>query len=230
MKNLLFDKPSELLHGRLLASVNFVDENDMKDKEVLDIGCGYGWCELNFLKRGVKRMSAIEISEYDLSTIRQNVKDERLTLKSGSAINLPFSNGAFDTVVSWEVVEHIPKNKEMAMFKEVYRVLKPGGHFYLSTPNKSFFANIFDPAWWLMGHRHYSKEQLVCFAKNNSFAVLDMKIKGRWWNLLGILNMYVAKWIFRRLPFFNQFFLKKEGVEYEKDNGFMNIFVKYKKI
>lgn len=42
MKNILSEKPNEILHGRLLASVNFVDDNDIKNKEILDIGFGYG--------------------------------------------------------------------------------------------------------------------------------------------------------------------------------------------
>lgn len=229
MKNLLFDKPSELLHGRLLASVNFVDDNDIKNKEVLDVGCGYGWCELNFLKRGVKKISAIEISEDDLLTIRQNVKDERLILKTGSAINLPFSNEAFDTVVSWEVIEHIPKNTEADMFKEAYRVLKPGGHFYLSTPNKSFFANIFDPAWWLIGHRHYSLGELFRFAKDTNFKIVESIIVGGWWSLAAIIDLYVAKWLFRRNRFYNDFLNKKEDKEYSIV-GFTNVFVKFKKV
>lgn len=69
-------------------------------------------CELNFLKRGVKKITGIEISENDLTTIKQNIKDERIVLKVGNATSLPFSNEVFDTVVSWEVLEHIPKNTE----------------------------------------------------------------------------------------------------------------------
>ena len=55
MKNILDERPSHDLSGRLLASVQFVEDIDLKDRDVLDIGCGYGWCELNFLGRGVKK-------------------------------------------------------------------------------------------------------------------------------------------------------------------------------
>jgi len=211
MKNLLAEKPNNLLHGRLLASVNFVADTDLAGKEVLDIGCGYGWCEFNFLGRGVKKMSAIEISENDLETIRQNIKDERLALKTGQADNLPFSAESFDTVVSWDVIEHIPKNTEPAMFKEIYRVLKIGGIFYLSTPFKYFFADIFDPAWWLAGHRHYSSAVLRQFARDNNFEVLEIKTAGGWWSLISIIVMYVSKWLFKSAGFFNDFLNRKEN-------------------
>jgi SAM-dependent methyltransferase len=229
MKNLLAEKPTKILHGRLLASINFVSDADLINKEILDIGCGYGWCEYNFLQRGVKKISAIEISENDLTTIKQNIKDERLILKIGDAKNLPFPNESFDTVISWEVIEHIPKNTELSMFKEIYRVLRPGGHLYLSTPHKSFFANILDPAWWLIRHRHYSPKNLYEFAQKSNLQILEIRVTGSWWTLFSVINLYVSKWILRRNKLFTVFWDAKEDQEFS-DNGFVNIFIKLKKI
>ena len=47
---------------------------------------------------------------------------------------LPFADASFDYVVSFQVIEHIAKDKEFV--REVHRVLKPGGKFIVSTPNK----------------------------------------------------------------------------------------------
>ena len=175
-------------------------------------------------------MAGIEVSEKDLETVLQNLKDDKYLFKVGSALNIPFENESFDTVVSFEVLEHIPKNTENKMFSEVNRVLRKGGIFYLSTPCKSFFSTIFDPAWWLIGHRHYSKKELEIFAHKNGFEIISMKVKGGWWNLLELLNMYFSKWVLRRKPVFARFFNKKIDDEYKKENGFMNIFIKLKKI
>lgn len=191
MRNLLNEKPTKTLHGRLLASVNFVSDADLINKEVLDIGCGYGWCELNFLKRDVNKIVGLEISENDLKTAKENVQNDRVDFKVASVVNLPFENKSFDTVVAWEVIEHIPKNTEPLMFKEVYRVLKPGGHFYLSTPHKELFTNILDPAWWLIGHRHYSLKNLSEFVQNNNFEIMETKIVGSWWTLFSIIDLYI---------------------------------------
>jgi SAM-dependent methyltransferase len=229
MKNILNEKPLQALSGRLLASVQFVTDFDLKNKIVLDIGCGYGWCELNFLERGVKNIKGIEISEKDLETIRSNVHDARLDLSVSSATSLPFDDNYFDTIVSWEVIEHIPKDTEKLMFSEVARVLRPGGSFYLSTPNRSFFSNAFDPAWWLVGHRHYSWRQLERLANAEFLSIQEVKIYGGWWSILCQLNMYISKWIFRSKPLFEIFFAKKENNEYAKNNGFLTIFIKFKK-
>lgn len=230
MKNILDEVPAHNLTGRLLASVKFVDDSDLKGKTALDIGCGYGWCELDFLNRGVTKIIGVEQSEKDLETIQKNINNDRLELKVSSATNLPFEPNSFDTIVSWEVIEHIPKGTEKMMFSEVTRVLRPGGTFYLSTPHRSFFSNALDPAWWLIGHRHYSLKQLAKFANDTSSLRIELvNIKGGWWSLLSILNLYISKWIFRRKPIFETFFSEKENLEYVADNGFANIFIKFRK-
>lgn len=230
MKNILDEKPSHNLIGRLLASAQFVNDEDVKGKDILNIGCGFGWCELNFLGRGVRQMTGMEISEEDLKTARENIVDEKVKFCVGSAIELPFPDQSFDTVVSWEVIEHIPKNNENRMFDEVARVLRSGGVFYLSTPHASFFSNMLDPAWWLIGHRHYSRRQLTMYAEKNGFDVVDVKIKGRWWMLFSVLNMYISKWILRRDPLFKDMFSQKDHEEYMADDGFGDIFIKMKKV
>ena len=230
MKNIINEKPSENLNGRLLACSNFVDNSDINGKIILDIGCGYGWCELNFLNRGAKEITAIEKSADDLKTIKNNIKDQKVKLAVSNATNLSFENESFDTVVMWDVIEHIPRGTEPIMFSEVSRVLKQDGYFYISTPYSSFFSKITDPAWWFAGHRHYSKEDITYLAKNNNFEIIKIEIKGSWWTIFSTLNMYVAKWIFKRPPFFSEKLSKRENDEYKKNNGFVVIFVKLKKV
>lgn len=230
MKNIINEKPFGELTGRHLKSVTFVQDDDIAGKDILDIGCGYGWCEVAFLKRNPKAIVGIEISEKDLETIRKNVTDGRVSVEVSGATKLPFQDASFDTVVSWEVIEHIPVGTEKEMFSEVNRVLKPGGSFYLSTPHASFFSNLLDPAWLLVGHRHYSKGQLNRYARNSGLTIEKVEIRGAWWSLFSLINMYVAKWIFRRQSFCNDYFVRKENAEYnESQSGFANIFVQFRK-
>ena len=229
MKNIINEKPSKNLNGRLLACANFVNNNDINKKNILDIGCGFGWCELNFLSRGAREITATEKSEDDLKTVKNNVDNQKVKLIVCDATNLPFINDKFDTVVMWDVIEHIAKKTESKMFFEVHRVLKSGGHFYISTPYASFFSKLTDPAWWLTGHRHYSKEDINKFAKNHGFEIIEIKLGGGWWSVFSTINMYISKWVFQRKPFFEKIFNNKENSEYKRNNGFVNIFVKFKK-
>jgi SAM-dependent methyltransferase len=50
----------------------------------------------------------------------------------GTAERLPFADGALACVVSQEVFEHLPD--PWAAAREVHRVLRPGGLFYVQTP------------------------------------------------------------------------------------------------
>lgn len=230
MKNIINAKPDTELHGRVLYSTQFVDDTDVKNKDILDIGCGFGWFELDALKKGCHKIVGLELSNEDLKTAKENIKDERIEFGVGSAINIPYENKVFDTIVTWEVVEHIPCGSETQMFGEANRVLRDDGMFYLSTPLNNFFADAFDPAWWLIGHRHYSKNKIVKLGENNGFKIEKIILSGGIWEILGINNLYIAKWIFRRQPFFEKFFHKKQDAEYKKEKGFTNIFIKFRKI
>jgi cyclopropane fatty-acyl-phospholipid synthase-like methyltransferase len=229
MKNLAAENPNDDLHGRLMFSTAYVLDDDVTEKIVLNIGCGFGWLELNFLSRKVGKMYGLELDNESLVTAKKYVNHSRVILDTGSAMLLPYDNEKFDTVTSWEVIEHIPKNTENIMFSEIYRVLKKGGIFYLSTPFDSLICKSLDPAWWLIGHRHYSLESISIFAKNNGFIIKDIQVRGGYWELLSMFNLYIAKWIFRRKPFLKSFIDKRLDIEFSKKNGFTNIFVKLQK-
>ena len=81
----------------------------------------------------------------------------------GRVCQLPVAWDSFDVVVSWGVIEHLPSGTEEQMIREIWRVLKNGGHLWLNTPADNPLSRLFDPALWLVGHRHYSVNQLKQF-------------------------------------------------------------------
>ena len=54
----------------------------------------------------------------------------------------PFSDGAFQYVFSEHVIEHVPWEGGVAMLKESYRVLAPGGKLRVITPNLAKFVQL----------------------------------------------------------------------------------------
>ncbi len=208
-----------------------VENEDIASKRILDIGCGYGWFLLNCLNFNPKSLVGTELDEKSLETANKFLSDSRLSLQVGSAINLPFDSNSFDTVTSWEVIEHIPINTEILMLKEVSRVLKFNGVFYLSTPNRSLICNSLDPAWWLIGHRHYSLSEIETLGSKAGLIIEKSVIKGGFWEMTSLLNMYFCKWILRRRPLLQEFFNKQLDKDFiDSSYGFTNIFIKFKKI
>lgn len=194
----------------------------IKNKTVLDIGSGFGWCEHLFSKFNPQEIIGIEPSDECLKVAKQ-FKHPQCKFIKGTALKLPFKDNTFDTIMSWEVLEHIPKNTENVMFKEIYRVLKPGGDLFLSTQYNSIFSTPFDPAWYLVGHRHYSRKNILKFTKDAGLIVKQVYTKGGFFTILGNINMYGSKWILRRNRLFNDFFIRKTKEEYAGKNGFVNI-------
>jgi SAM-dependent methyltransferase len=112
-------------------------------RPILDLGCGDGhFAQAAFtqpLEAGIDP-SAQAIAE----AARRGMHRD---LKIGDSKAMPFSDGAFATVLSNSVLEHIPDID--ATLRETHRVLRPGGLFVFTTPNQHyaeymFFADLFN--------------------------------------------------------------------------------------
>ncbi len=229
MRNLLDERPAEVVHGIPLYASNFVAAEDVEERDLLDIGCGFGWFEVAALKRGARSIKGIEPTPEALATARRHLADPRVSLEVGSAIEIPADDESVDTVVCWEVLEHIPKGTEERAFREIARVLRPGGSFYMSTPHASLRARMTDPAWWLIGHRHYTQSRLRTLAEGAGLAVTSLSVHGGWWQILHVNDFYVSKWILRRGPVLERKILGRVDGEIFRERGFATCFMSARK-
>ena len=170
---------NERLTARHYKSMNFCD---VKGKRILDIGCSYGWFEKYALDNGCKEIIAFDLNPSAVSFCKRNFKSKRAKFFVASD-SKQFKSNSFDLIVCFEVLEHIPKHCEISLFNEVNRLLKKDGKFILSTPNKHFITNLFDPAWYF-GHRHYSKNNLTNFSDSSGLKIKSFYICGGFWELL----------------------------------------------
>jgi 2-polyprenyl-3-methyl-5-hydroxy-6-metoxy-1,4-benzoquinol methylase len=60
----------------------------------------------------------------------------------GDVMDLPLKNGSVDLIFSSEVIEHLPPERSVEMLKDLLRVLRPGGHLLITTPNGTDYRRI----------------------------------------------------------------------------------------
>ncbi len=95
---------------------------------ILDIACGTGY-GLSLLRRRAALVVGVDVSADAIATASS--AGATLVLASGYA--LPFSDGSFDLVTSFETLEHLEARP--AFLRELSRILRPEGRLLLSTPN-----------------------------------------------------------------------------------------------
>lgn len=200
----------------------------VQNKDILDIGSSFGWFEKMALAANCRSVTGLEPREEDF--YQAKLEAPAAKFKVGTATHLPFPDNSFDQVVMFDVIEHIPKNTEPAAIREIHRVLRPNGEFILSTPYWYWLSNIMDPAWWLIGHRHYCVENMVQMLTASGFKINMVQKRGRHFELLSAILLYIFKWLFRREIPFKSWFEAKRVSEYLTDReGFETLYVKSSK-
>ena len=104
------------------------------DAAALDCGCGGGANLKRLLRRCPRgRVSGIDYSEVSVrksrALNRRAAEDGRCEVLQASVAKLPFEDARFDAVTAFETVYFWPGLQES--FREVRRVLKPGGTFLI---------------------------------------------------------------------------------------------------
>lgn len=119
-----------------LAFELFTPEKGMK---VLDAGCGTGNFSLKLAGRGA-RVTGIDLSTEMMAVAQEKARRNRLDIEflEMNIYNMTFPDNYFDGVFSMAVFETLTEYK--AAFKELMRVLKPGGYLMIGTIRK-------DSAW-----------------------------------------------------------------------------------
>lgn len=203
--------------------------NHIKDHpaKILDWGAGYGQLSWLLQNRG------INVIGHNIEK-REHISEMPLLEKipmiyHSDPVKLPFEDEFFDGIISCGVLEHV--SDPVASLREIHRVLKPEGYFYIfMLPQKTSWVEklsewrgisvhpvryTFRSVKKLFGENGFSTEQLWkfnLFPKN--LTGLPRKIKqfyGRFYKLV-----YPLDFIFSKIPWLNLLSGVIEGIARKK--------------
>lgn len=103
----------------------------------LDIGCGHGWYACEMATLGYD-MVGVDQSPAQIRMAQRYASEQGVVchFQPADGATLPFDDGQFDFAYAINVLHHVvDPQRQLQVFAEIVRVLKPGGVFFLQEIN-----------------------------------------------------------------------------------------------
>jgi SAM-dependent methyltransferase len=115
----------------------------VEGKRVLDIASGEGY-GTHILSSKASFAFGVDINPELIEHAGQKYTRENLRYLHGSVERIPLESGSIDIIVSFETMEHVDADLQKQFVIEVRRVLKEGGVFIVSTPNRKNYTDRYE--------------------------------------------------------------------------------------
>jgi SAM-dependent methyltransferase len=124
--------------------------------DVLELGCGEGR-GVEVLAPAAKSYTGVDKIAPVVDALTRRFPGHRfICMKMPPLTGL--ADNSYDAIVAFQVIEHIADDRQF--LREIYRVLRPGGRAFLTTPNRSY--SLTRNPWHV---REYLPEELGNLAK-----------------------------------------------------------------
>lgn len=142
----------------------------VKDKKVLDLGCGYGWHCKYAISQGAKEVLGLDLSDKMIETAIKDNADPRIKYMVSGLDSFDYPQEYYDLVISNLVLHYIENLDDI--YSKVYSTLKDDGVFLLNIEHPMFTAGvnqdwIYDennkPLYWPIDNYFYVGERTTNF-------------------------------------------------------------------
>jgi 2-polyprenyl-3-methyl-5-hydroxy-6-metoxy-1,4-benzoquinol methylase len=116
---------------RIEKMLAIVDQLNLENKNILDIGC-YDGTFLSLIKKRNNNFFGIEASDWGIEKSRQKGMEVSQYFFDDKT-KLPYVDNFFDVIIAGEIIEHIYDTD--FFLAEISRILKVRGNLIMSTPN-----------------------------------------------------------------------------------------------
>ncbi len=118
--------PESDIYNRLLS---------LDDKHILELGCGSAEITRNIASSGNNRqITALEVDQIAHAKNLQITDLPNVNFGLAGAQDIPLQDASVDVVLMFKSLHHVLLELMATSMREVWRVLKPGGLFYISEP------------------------------------------------------------------------------------------------
>ncbi|MCH7352217.1 class I SAM-dependent methyltransferase [Acinetobacter sp. NIPH 1958] len=157
-----YSKMPRSIHGLDAAGEWSVFKTHMpalKDKKVLDLGCGYGWHCQFAAEQGARSVIGIDLSAKMLEKARQLTSAKNVDYQQAAIEDFAADTASFDVIIS-SLALHYIQNLE-TVFENAARLLVPQGELYYSAEHPIFtvraqqdwiYAADQQPIYWPVDH------------------------------------------------------------------------------
>jgi 2-polyprenyl-3-methyl-5-hydroxy-6-metoxy-1,4-benzoquinol methylase len=110
---------------------------ELKNLTLLDFGCGNG-AFLEALKFSGAKLHGTDFAATSVDKAKERSKTNPLIVEISTCNSLPlkYPDNTFDIITLIETIEHLKNDYLESTLQEIYRLLKPGGKLFVTTPNK----------------------------------------------------------------------------------------------
>jgi 2-polyprenyl-3-methyl-5-hydroxy-6-metoxy-1,4-benzoquinol methylase len=106
-----------------------------RNAQILEIGCGTGFCLLALRDNGYINCVGIDIDKVQVDVAKRLGAPAQWVPVSDQSNFFANRNNDYDCIIAFDVLEHIPVSEQLVLLKALQKVLKPGGIFICQVPN-----------------------------------------------------------------------------------------------